>query len=117
MIRISVTLPARAEPGRLLERAEARVHAHLGELAREIREFAVRRVLDQRDADRPLPSRLANSIEIVEEGGALAVAARAPHAMFVEFGTLRMAAEPFLGPAFDMTVEELRRELARGGRA
>lgn len=117
MIRISITLPARAAPERLIQRAEARVHAHLAELAGTIRAAAARRVLEQRDADRPLPSRLARSIETVEEDGAILVAARAPHAMFVEFGTLRMAAEPFLAPAFDMSVEALRRELAQGGRS
>lgn len=116
MITILVTLPARAAPERLLARARERIHLHLGDLAQTIRESAARRVLEQRDADRPLPSRLARDIALVEDGDAVLVAACAPHAMFVEFGTLRMAAEPFLGPAFDMAVAELRRDLARGGR-
>jgi HK97 gp10 family phage protein len=47
--------------------------------------------------------------------------ARAPHAHFVEFGTVRMPAEPFLRPAFDQNkkaaadaiVDKLRARIAK----
>ena len=51
--------------------------------------------------DRIGPGNLANSIAAEEGGDPLqwTVRARAPYARFVEFGTRRMAARPYLGPA------------------
>lgn len=58
------------------------------------------RVLQNRHTDRPRPSTLANSIAAVEKADGALVQATAPYARFVEFGTARRPAEPFLGPGF-----------------
>ncbi len=57
----------------------------------------------RREAASAAPRRtgkLRDSIAVVSDGLAgLAVAARAPYARFVEFGTRRIPAQPFLAPA------------------
>jgi len=70
-----------------------------------------------RDPDRPGPSNLAASITTdladnglsgtVSAGGALA-----PYAPYVEFGTIRMPAQPFLGPAFAANAARIREDIA-----
>lgn len=42
---------------------------------------------------------LANSIGVEETGADVVVRAAAPHAAYVEFGTSRMSARPYFGPA------------------
>lgn len=46
-------------------------------------------------------------------GVAKAVVAGAPYAAFVEFGTSRSAAQPFLTPAFEAVRPRLEKQLAR----
>lgn len=78
----------------------ARAVGALHRFAEEIAETARQRVLVQRDPERPGPSVLAECIDTVFHADGADVAATAPYAFFVEFGTSRMAAEPFLGPSF-----------------
>lgn len=68
-------------------------------LAEEVAEDARTRVLDQRDPARPLPSALADSIQAVKDGMQAVVYTDAPYAIYVELGTRRQPARPFLGPA------------------
>ncbi|MFZ5610178.1 MAG: hypothetical protein ACOY99_11290 [Pseudomonadota bacterium] len=81
----------------------AALAAHLAGLSRQLAEKvamdARTNVLAGRDPARPLPSTLAESIAVIEDGAAVKVVAAAPHAGFVEFGTARQPARPFLGPA------------------
>lgn len=90
-------------------RAETRMLDCLRNAADALAEAAAERVLAQRDPRRPLPSRLAESIAVIEERehARVVVEAAAPYAVFVELGTARMAPEPFLQPAFDEAVAEL----------
>lgn len=66
-----------------------------------IAEEARRRVRVQRRSGPKGESPLADSIELVEDRQELGVkvVALAPYARFVEFGTRRMAARPFMHPA------------------
>lgn len=91
-----------------LATAESAARSRLQDTAAAIAEEARARVLAQRSASAGTGSPLAESILVESDGDTVFVTASAPHAPFVEFGTARMAAEPFLGPAFD----EARRELA-----
>lgn len=77
-------------------------------LAEELAGDARARVLENRDPARPLPSVLAESIQVVNEGTHAEVRTDAPHAVYVELGTRRVAARPFLVPA----VEALRGRMA-----
>jgi len=72
------------------------------------------RVLELRDADRRGPSDLADSIRVEADDEGARVVAEAPHAPYVEFGTRRMAAEPFLSPVME---EERESIIERAGRA
>jgi HK97 gp10 family phage protein len=67
------------------------------------------------------PSELAASIHVEEREAGAVVIADAPHAAYVEFGTRRAAAQPFLAPAMDEErpgiVERAGRMLALGGGA
>ncbi|MCG8506703.1 MAG: hypothetical protein MI755_19005 [Sphingomonadales bacterium] len=83
-----------------VEVAIARAVGALHGFAEEIAETARQRVLVQRDPGRAGPSVLAECIDVAPRADGADVAATAPHAFFVEFGTSRMAAEPFLGPSF-----------------
>ena len=49
--------------------------------------------------------------EMTPDGGA--VISEAPYTMHVEFGTSRMAAQPFLRPAMDEYTEEINRAVKR----
>lgn len=57
---------------------------------------------------------LQSSIEAVsiQAGKTAEVYANAPYAAYVEYGTYKMAAQPFLGPAFQQHAEELMIEMA-----
>ena len=99
----------------MAQAAEGRLRARLLAAAGETADAAAARVRDQRDPARPLPSRLAGSLVIEEAGAAIRVAATAPHAVFVELGTARAAAEPFLGPAFEDATARLAADLPRRG--
>ncbi len=71
---------------------------------------ARKRVLMLRDPARPKSSKLANSIHITEIEGDLGVTikADAPYARYVEFGTRKMAAQPFLLPAVEQARPQWR---------
>ena len=55
---------------------------------------------------------VAESISVVGTASGAAVEANGPVAVFLEYGTARMAARPFLRPAVDATAEEVRTTLA-----
>ena len=93
--------------------AEAAIRRRLLRAARETARSAAARVREQRDPARPLPSRLAGSLVIDEAAATITVAATAPYAVFVELGTARTAAEPFLGPAFTQARAALAADLPR----
>lgn len=80
--------------------------------AADLADDARARVYDLRSPDRPLPSALADSIAHSALGLEAEVRASARHAASVEFGTLRMAARPFLGPAAEMMRGHLAVRLA-----
>lgn len=79
----------------------ARVAATLEQAAADIRDDARARVMALRNPARPLPSRLAESIDLAAGTDRLEVLVRAdaPHAAAVEFGTRHMAPRPYLSPA------------------
>lgn len=52
---------------------------------------------------------LRDSIHVEKDGAELSVVADADHAVFIELGTSKMAAQPFLGPA----AAKVRRNLAK----
>ncbi len=74
-------------------------------------------VVALRDPGSPSPSPLANSIRselnadgmggVVRAGDAVA-----PYAVFVEFGTARIPAQPFLSPAFAVWSDRIQADLA-----
>lgn len=94
-----------------VEATIARAVAALRGFAEEIAETARQRVLVQRDPERPGPSVLAACIDAVPHADGADVVATAPHAFFVEFGTRRMAAEPFLGPSFHAHLGDIEARL------
>lgn len=96
-------------------KAAARIELTLAAGAEAIAEEAAAAVLANRDPARSGPSPLAESIKAENADGVHRVIAEALHAVFVEFGTSRMPAEPFLQPAFDRIAADLRRRLASGG--
>jgi HK97 gp10 family phage protein len=55
--------------------------------------------------------KLAGSIEVVADHDGASVVAEAPYASFVEFGTLKKPARPFLGPALRSQKGEVLRRL------
>lgn len=67
----------------------------------QIAEEARRRVRGQRRSGPKAESPLADSIKVVgdRQGLDVRVVASAPYARFVEFGTRKMAAQPFMLPA------------------
>lgn len=96
------------------EAAEATIAQAAGVLrgfAEAVAETARQRVLVQRDPERPGPSVLAECIDVAPHADGADVAATAPHAFFVEFGTSRMAAEPFLGPSFHAHLGDIKATL------
>ena len=88
-----------------VEKLEQFAQRRVVRYAELLRDTAKLNVLALRDAGRPLPSELAESIqvEVGVEGGAKVVVS-APHAAFVEFGTSTQDAQPF----FSMAVLEVR---------
>ena len=68
-------------------------------LAEELAEDARARVIEQRDPARALPSALADGIVVESTAAGAVVRTAVPYAPYVEFGTRRMAARPFLTPA------------------
>lgn len=74
-----------------------RVDAGIAAIADGILTGARQRVLAQRAASGP--SALAASLFIVPRDGGLIIGTAAPYAPFVEFGTARQPARPFLFPA------------------
>lgn len=55
---------------------------------------------------------LAASLTVVDTPEGFAATAASPHAFFLEYGTTRMAARPFLRPAADAAGDEARQILA-----
>lgn len=57
--------------------------------------------------------RLRNSIDVVTDNNGLdaLVVVRAPHAHLLEFGTIKMAAQPFLFPAYRLERPRLKRKI------
>ena len=96
--------------------SQQRVIESLWGLAHDIAAAARSRVQTQRATDRPGPSRLAESISVELRPAGADVAAAAPHAVFVEFGTSNMPAEPFLGPSFDEQLGQIANALRAGPR-
>ncbi|MBK5921531.1 hypothetical protein CCR80_10870 [Rhodothalassium salexigens] len=94
----------------------APVAAVLARLSRAVARDARTRVRANRAADRPGPSPLAASIGAGPSRDPLAwtVAAGAAHAVFVEFGTARQSAEPFLSPAVEQAASQGLRPLVAG---
>lgn len=96
---LNVAVPAAVEK---LERVAQRRVLQYAEL---LRDTAKVNVLALRDAGRPLPSTLAESIHLEPgEGHVIKVVVDAPHALFVEFGTSTQDPQPFLS----MAVAEVR---------
>ncbi|MBB4210995.1 hypothetical protein EV659_103237 [Rhodothalassium salexigens DSM 2132] len=82
--------------------------AVLARLSRAVARDARARVRANRAPDRPGPSILAGSIDAGPTRDPLAwtVAAGAAHAVFVEFGTARQGADPFLSPAVEQAASQ-----------
>jgi len=115
MMRVHHDIEGRARLVRRLRNIEPQAKRCILEVLREEGETlagqARERVRVQREPDRPDPSRLAQSITSSAEDMVVTVQASAPYAVFVELGTSKMPAEPFLQPAFDETVQRLSRRL------
>lgn len=80
-----------------LERAAANGLADLGQWI----EAEAKRIAPVGGSSDPHAGRLRNSIHVVREiDGSVRVVADAPEAIFNEFGTVNMRAQPFLTPAF-----------------
>ncbi len=56
---------------------------------------------------------LRDTIAVQEDGEALAVVTDKPYAGFVEYGTYKMGAQPYLGPAAEIVWPEYRTSLER----
>ena len=119
MIALKTTLPS------IDERRSRNLCAQVGEavgaaIARGLDAVATdsrANVAALRDPGRPGPSPLAASIETAMDldgrGGVVrAGGAGAPYAPFVEFGTQRAPAQPFLGPALAANADRIRAEIA-----
>ena len=70
-----------------------------------------------RDPDRPSSSPLAASIQsevdpVALSGTVQAGGGGAPYAAFVEFGTVRSPAQPFLTPALSINADRIRTDIA-----
>ncbi|GER08227.1 hypothetical protein GCM10007972_17520 [Iodidimonas muriae] len=100
-----------------VSRAEQALRKQLEEAANDLADLARAQILTQRQAGRVTPSVLAESLSVAPLETGFSVQASAPHAVFVELGTARMAAEPFLQPAFDEVVTGLRTALSKGDTA
>lgn len=55
--------------------------------------------------------RLRSELRLVRRGSAVAVESATPYSIYQEFGTSRMPAHPFIGPAFDRWAPELVRKV------
>lgn len=88
-----------------VEKIERFTQKRLVQYAELLRDTAKINVLALRQAGRPLPSELAESIHLEQvQSGRIKVVADAPHALFVEFGTSTQDPQPF----FSMAVLEVR---------
>lgn len=121
MIDIEIVRSRRNRLGILDELGGAAGEAMLG-FAEELADEARVRVMEQRHPTRALPSALADSIVVETTESGAAVRATAPYAPYVEFGTRRMAARPFLAPAAEYmrgvagsAIADALRRLLRGG--
>lgn len=92
---------------RAIAKVRSKAEAVVSRYAERIADNARDNVLASREAERGLPSALADSIHVEREtAGRYRVAVRAAHAPFVEFGTSTQAAKPFLTPAVDRVLAE-----------
>jgi len=121
MIDVEIVRSRRDRLGILDEFGGVAGEAVLG-LAEELADEARTRVMEQRHPDRALSSVLADSIIVESAEYGAAVRATAPYAPYVEFGTRRMAARPFLAPAAEYmrgiegnAIADALRRLLRGG--
>ena len=87
---------------------ESRVTQAMLALANMIADDARANILRQRASERPLPSRLAESVFVRAQLGSVLVGASAPYATLVEFGTRNQPAEPFLFPAVLAAQDQFR---------
>ncbi len=78
---------------------------------RQIAVDAKSRVMQQRDAGRSARSPLADSIIVHLHANGSDVTTDLFYAKFVEFGTLRAPAEPFLHPTFEQNVGDIQAAL------
>lgn len=60
------------------------------------------------------PDHKEDLIKAPEEPGRLFVGTKCWYGHFVEFGTVKMSAIPFMRPALEQVVRELEQEIARG---
>lgn len=121
MIDVEIMRSRHSRFGILDELRNVAGEAVLG-LAEELADEARTRVMEQRHLDRTLPSTLADSIIVESTENGAAVRATASYAPYVEFGTRRMAARPFLAPAAEYmrgvagsAIADALRRLLRGG--
>lgn len=79
-------------------------------------------VKDEAQAIAPVDTgELRDSIHVEEDGDNASVVADAPHAVFVEYGTYKMSAQPFMAPAAHNTkgavaqaeAEKVRQEIIK----
>lgn len=87
----------------------------LARVADNIVRSAREAVLANREAPPSVPSPLAASIDKRVETNEVSVGTNVDYAPFVELGTHRQAAEPFLQPAFDEAVRSLCPPGSRAG--
>ena len=108
MIRrqITTSIPITSLHARNIEQLIKSFDDRLARLARTIAQDARERVLLQ-SSTKPGPDGLANSLDSRQINGGHEVFSDKPYAVFVELGTARMAAEPFLQPAFDQALRVL----------
>ncbi len=111
-----------ADTGRLRQRMSGVVKSQelvardaLVSVADNIVRGAQENVLANREAPPSVPSPLAASIGARVAPDKVVVGTRLEYAPFVELGTHRQAAEPFLQPAFDGAIRNLRLSSPRAG--
>ncbi|GAK34418.1 MULTISPECIES: hypothetical protein [Iodidimonas] len=104
--QITTSIPITSLLSRDIELLIKSFDDRLARLARMIAEDARERVL-LNSSTKPSPDGLANSLDVRAITGGHEVFTDKPYAVFVELGTARMAAEPFLQPAFDQALRIL----------
>ena len=101
----------------LCRRVDAAVGEAISRGLDEVAATARANVVALRDPDRPSSSPLAASIQsgmdpVALSGTVQAGGGGAPYAAFVEFGTVRSPAQPFLTPALSINADRIRTDIA-----